>query len=221
MQFFFGLFLADLQNHAPAIEWTNARSWTKYYLAPLLMVLGLYFASYPEEHQEWMPWSHSLHLFSQYLLPEDYDHPRFFTGLGLECITLAIHFSPMLKDLLANRYFLWLGKQSFAVYLIHGTLLRTLLTWMVYGVRTPRPVQNEDGVWQAGEVLKVKSWPMLVVHIPLFFVILYSLAMIWVKYVDSACARWTESLVKYVQREDQNEKLPVVGRKEDGERLPR
>lgn len=127
----------------------------------------------------------------------------------------------MLKDLLANRYFLWLGKQSFAVYLIHGTLLRTLLTWMVYGVRTPRPVQNEDGVWQAGEVLKVKSWPMLVVHIPLFFVILYSLAMIWVKYVDSACARWTESLVKYVQREDQNEKLPVVGRKEDGERLPR
>src|ERR1700722_9878301 len=110
MQFFFGMFLADLSNHAPIQQWSNTRPWTRTILSPILLFIGLFLASYPEDKPGWARWSAWLKQLSTYILPQGFDTPRFFTAFGLELITLSIHFSPRLKDLLSNRYFLWLGK---------------------------------------------------------------------------------------------------------------
>lgn len=192
------MFLADLSNHAPVQKWSSARPWTQKILSPVLLILGLYLASYPEDHAEWSPWSASLKRFSTYILPEGYDTARYFTAYGLELITLSIHFSPRLKDILSNRYFLWLGNHSFGVYLIHGTLIRWVLTWCFYGTKVPAPVQDDKMEWHPGPDLKMRGPFVQAICYPLWFLLLYSLAHLWIEYVDPLCARWTVAIEKYV-----------------------
>ena len=197
MQVFFGMFLADLSNHPPAQQWCSSRSWTRTILTPSLLVLGFFLASYPEYHPEWMPWSSYLQKFSTYILPEGYDTPRYFTGFGLDLIALSIHFSPKLKDLLSNRFFLWLGKNSFPVFLIHGTLIRWLLAWCFYGLTLPQPYQDQEGNWQEAPKLALKGTFTRVFWIPLWFILLYLLAKVWILLVDPLCVRWTAAIERY------------------------
>jgi peptidoglycan/LPS O-acetylase OafA/YrhL len=200
------MFLADLSTHPPVQQWSNSRPWTRTILSPLLLILGLCLASYPEKHHEWSSWSSWLKTLSTYILPEGHDTARFFTGFGLEFITLSIIFSPRLKDLLSNRYFLWLGKQSFGVYLIHGPLLRWILAWCLYGITLPAPVQDEKHEWRPGPNLKLRGPLVQAICIPPWLLLLYALAHLWTKYVDPLCARWTAAIEKYVWANGSNEK---------------
>ncbi|TGO47928.1 hypothetical protein BCON_0258g00070 [Botryotinia convoluta] len=211
MQFFFGTFLSDLSQHPPHIDWLKTVTWPRYYLAPSLIVLGLIFASYPEGKPELQAWSQSLYNLSLWIFPNDPDVPRFYSGLGLELIALGIHFSPLCKDFLANKYLLWFGKNSFAVYLIHGTLLRTLLIWMLYGVSMP-----EDSVDEKGETVRgvlhmcgrFRWYSMLLV----WFVILYAMANAWTKWVDPWCGKVTQRWERYVFEEDGAREVVVDAR---------
>jgi peptidoglycan/LPS O-acetylase OafA/YrhL len=208
MQVFFGMFLADLSNHAATQQWSSTRPWTRTILSPLLLVLGLFLASYPEDHPEWSSWSSRLRRFATYIMPEGHDIPRYYTAFGLELITLSIHFSPRLKDLLSNRYFLWLGKHSFGVYLLHGTLIRWILTWCLFGMTVQAPVQDDHLEWHPGPNLEMRGPIVGVICIPLWFLLLYSLAHLWTEYVDPLCARWTVAIEKYVWAN--HEKLQTV-----------
>ncbi|MCV5073210.1 hypothetical protein OFB51_24735, partial [Escherichia coli] len=64
------------------------------------------------------------------------------------CVAVCIFLSPSLQNLLSHRLLLWLGHHSFAVYLTHGTILRTLGMWIVYGISGQPwvdPGRNADG----------------------------------------------------------------------------
>lgn len=209
------MFLSDLQNHQPAIDWANNRVWTRRYLAPLLLFIGLFIASYPEDHSEYTSWSRALYTFSTWILPEKYDKGRFMTGLGLQVIVMGIHFSPRLKDMLSNKYFLWFGKNSFAVYLIHGMLLRWWLVWACYGITMPQDFKNEKGEMQHGPKLTLKPWPYLVFWIPIWFVAMYSTASMWTKYVDPVCAKWSLAIERYVWKDMAVQPLPTSTKRED------
>lgn len=207
MQLFFGMFLADLSNHTPAVNWSNARPWIRNILSPLLLILGLGLASYPEEQAEWVSWSFHMQKFSAYFLPQGHDIARFYTAFGLELIALSIHFSPTLKDMFSNRYFLWLGKNSFGVYLIHGTLIRWVLAWCLFGVTLPAPRQNEKGEWHAGPNLTMKGPLVRIFWIPLWFVLVYFLGNLWINYVDPMCARWTVAIEQYIWADNEKGQL--------------
>ncbi|ESZ89506.1 hypothetical protein SBOR_10109 [Sclerotinia borealis F-4128] len=201
MQFFFGTFLSDLSQHPPHTQWLTTVTWPRYYLAPALILLGLIFASYPEGKPELQAWSQSLYNLSFWIFPNDPDIPRYYSGLGLDLIALGIHFSPSCKDFLSHRYLLWFGKNSFAVYLIHGTLLRTLLIWMLYGVSMPTETVNEEGEMVKGVLRmggRVRWYTMMLI----WFVILYGLANAWTKWVDPWCGRVTQRWERYVFEED-------------------
>lgn len=198
MQFFFGMFLADLSNNAACQKWANARPWTNTILSPLLLLIGLFFASYPEERPEWSSWSSWTRTFSTYILPEGHDTPRYFTAFGLELISLSIYYSQFLKDLLSNKYFLWLGKHSFGVYLLHGTLIRWILAWFLFGMTVPPPFQDDKQEWHPGPKLEIRGLLVRVICYPLWFLLLYSLAYLWTEYIDPVCARWTVAIEKYV-----------------------
>jgi peptidoglycan/LPS O-acetylase OafA/YrhL len=208
MQFFFGTFLSDLSQHAPHVAWLNARRWPAYFLSPVLILIGLLLASYPEHEPEWMAWSKAMLDLSRYIFPADSETTRFYSGLGLELIALGIHFSPPVKNALSNRYLLWFGKNSFAVYLLHGTLLRTVLVWMLYGFHTPDDIVNEDGSRAPGPNMKVCGRLRWYFWLPIWFVLLYAVANLWTKYVDPLCARLTQRLEDYVF-----EKKPVTQEK--------
>lgn len=212
MQFFFGFFMADLQSlpaAAPAaLSPTRARRFLQLFHAPILLFLGLYLASYPERDAEHLTWSRQLHTIGALILPDGYDIARFYTAWGLELIVLGIHFSPKAKDVLSNQTFLWLGKNSFAVYLIHGALMRTVLTYCLYGFRMPSDVRHEDGSVTPGDKLKLGGTLRMAFWIPIFLVLLYSVAHVWTTRVDPKCAEWTKAIEKYMFKdESQNDGL--------------
>jgi hypothetical protein len=204
MQFFFGTFLSDLSQHAPHVNWVNAREWPSRFLSPILILIGLLLASYPEHNADWMPWSKAMLHMSTWIFPQDPETPRFYSGLGLEFIALGIHFSPPVKNVLSNKYLLWFGKNSFAVYLLHGAILRTVLVWMLFGIKTPANIVKENGEHAPGPNLKICGRLRWYFWLPIWFVILYTVANLWTKHVDPFCARLTQKLEAYVFEEKEN-----------------
>ncbi len=205
MQFFFGAFLSDLYQYAPHIAWANARKWPSRILSPILIFIGFLLASYPEDKPEWMLWSKYMLQISVWIFPPYSNTPRFYTGLGLEFIALGVHFSNPIRNLLSNKYLLWLGKNSFAVYLLHGTLFRTLLVWMLFGIKTPADVILENGVHTRPN-LKICGRFRWYFWLPIWFVILYACANFWTKYVDPFCGWLTQKLEESVFEEKSSQK---------------
>jgi peptidoglycan/LPS O-acetylase OafA/YrhL len=126
-----------------------------------------------------------------------------YTGLGLLFIALGIHFSNHIKTVLSNKYLLWLGKNSFAVYLLHGTLMRTLLTYMYYGISLPPNVTNDKGESVPGPALSISGRVRFWFWLPIWFAITYTAAHFWTKYVDPWCAKLTQRLENYCFEETQ------------------
>ncbi|KAI9052587.1 hypothetical protein LZ554_003930 [Drepanopeziza brunnea f. sp. 'monogermtubi'] len=198
MQFFFGVFLADLSQHPPHQAWVAARTWPGRVLSPVLIFIGLLLASYPEDKAQWMKWSKIMGQTSVYIFPKDNETPRFYSGIGLIFIVLGIHFSNAVKNVLSNKYLLWFGKNSFAVYLLHGSLLRSVMVWMYFGIKTPPDVQGADGKMVPGPNLKICGRVRWYFWMPIWFVMLYWVAYLWTKHVDPLFAKMTEGLVRYV-----------------------
>jgi peptidoglycan/LPS O-acetylase OafA/YrhL len=198
MQFFFGAFLCDLSQHPGHVAWLASRKWPGRVLSPLLIIFGLYLASYPELNPDFMPWSNYMLQTSFLIFPKEAEIPRFYTGIGLLFIALGIHFSTFVKNVLSSQHLLWFGKNSFAVYLLHGTLLRTLLVWMYFGIHTPPDIINEQGQPAPGPPLKLCGRARFWFWLPIWLVILYSIANLWTKHVDPWCARLTQKIEKYV-----------------------
>lgn len=159
-----------------------------------------------------MPWSNLMLKLSDYIFPSSHpDTPRFYTGLGLTFIATGIHFSDSVKQLLSHKYLLWLGKNSFAVYLLHGTLLRTVLVWMQYGIIAPADIQNEDGTVSEGKHLELGGRLRFWFWIPVWFVLQYWVANLWTGWVDPFCARITEGIEKRVfATEDEEKSVPIL-----------
>lgn len=211
MQFFWGVLLADLQNHDGANAFLQDRRRLCRILSFVFLLSGLLIASFPEGKAEWMAWSRIELAILKPILPHDPDFPRFASGIGLELIALGLHFSPRLRDLLSNRYLLWLGKQSFAVYLLHGPLLRWILVWMLYGVSLPADVQNDKGETVPGPALPFPGRTRYIMSLLLWIPLNYAVAVVWTTHVDPWCARVTEKLVNHVlmdKNEKTHQKLP-------------
>lgn len=197
MQFFWGTFIADLQNHPSTTEFISERPHLSKILSGLLIFIGLTFASFPEAHFEWMTWSRMLLDFMQPILPEKPDFPRFASGIGLELISLGILLSPMLQRLLSGRYLLFLGRMSFAVYLLHGPLIKTTLTWMLFGVQVPPDHENDKGEMEITR-LEYPGNLTLIMWQFIWLPMLYCIAHLWMAYVDPWCEMMTNRLVEYV-----------------------
>lgn len=209
IHFFFGAFLCDLSQYTPYLDWIAVRKWPSRVLAPILMLLGLMLASYPESKPEWMAWSNFMTQMAAYIFPPDHpDTPRFYAGIGFTFIALGLQFSDLAKVVLSNKYLLWAGKNSFAVYVLHGTLMRTILVWMLYGIMYIPDMIKEDGTIEAAPYVKMGGQLRWYFWVPVWFVIQYWLANLWTTYVDSFCARVTQNLEKHVFEEEEKSILP-------------
>lgn len=202
MQFFFGAFMADLQNLDPG---TFTRMQTMSSSGPIrtamslfFLAVGLFIASLPDANWEWQPWSAGLLNFLTAILPDKPDYPRFSSGFGLDVIVIGLHLSPTARNILSNRFFRWLGRMSFAVYLLHNQILRSILCWMVYGMSLPAE----------GEPLLTVTNPLRVIMVlPIYFGLTYGAAHLWTTYIDAFCARISERVVAFI-KEDGGEKGP-------------
>ncbi|KAL6854846.1 hypothetical protein ACO1O0_005976 [Amphichorda felina] len=211
MQFFFGAFMADLQNLDPG-TFSKAQSFSggplRAVLSIVFLLVGLFIASLPDGNFEWQAWSEGLKNFLATILPDKPDFPRSSSGLGLDIIVIGLHLSPLARSILSNRFFLWLGRMSFAVYLLHNQILRSVLCWMIYGFEIPG---------EGEPLMAVESTVKIFMCIPFYLALTYGSAYLWTTYVDSFCARISERIVSFI-KEDNGEKssapplLPQHGR---------
>lgn len=209
MQAIYGILLSDLSYHKPLKEWTESHPRGRKMLTIPLTVFGLLIASYPGEHPEWAGWSNVMLQVGHVIFPPEVNIGKRYTALAIDLIILAIFFSPSTKDFLSNRILLWLGKQSFAVYLIHGTMLRVVLCWMLYGIsgqpwEGPEAMTDDQREW-----LPLRPPWVVAISIPVWIGLVYLLAALWTTYVDSFCASLTQKLEKSIFVEDEKAPLPL------------
>jgi hypothetical protein len=169
------------------------------FTSAMAIVIGLYFASYPEEHPEWTRWSNGLTLLGNYMFPKSVEFSRFYAALGVQILAVGIMFNNTAKKLLSNSFFLFMGKLSFPIYLLHAPLIRTVLTYALFGFSVrPSGGKDEQGKDLPPGFRPLASRWVCVFAIPLFYVFLYRVAALWAAYVDPFCGRvmnWFENLV--------------------------
>ena len=77
---------------------------------------------------------------------------------------------------------------------MHNTMIKTVLTWMVYLPSAMNPPRNEKGEEMD---LQRGSTFHIFVAVALFYYILYRLAALWVQYIDPACAKVVNAFTKW------------------------
>lgn len=203
------MLLSDLSYNTTLKSWTENHPYLRRTISAPLAIIGLLIASYPGDHPEWADWSRHMLDVAHYIFPSDVNIGKRYTAVGVDMIILAIFSSPSTKDFLSNRLLLWLGKQSFAVYLIHGTMLRVVLCWMLYGISGQPWEGGEAGTDDEREWLPIRPPWVVGVSIPVWIGLVYACAAAWTAYVDPFCAKMTAKLEKAVFEEDEKDALPL------------
>ncbi|KAK3983974.1 acyltransferase 3 [Cladorrhinum sp. PSN332] len=214
-----GTLLAELAQHRPTQNWiTSHQRLLSFIVAPFLLLVGGYIGSYPQEHEDFAPWSRDLHKFlmnpvedvnqGSFLVPKGSNVHRRTSAFFIMCTAISIFISPFLQKLLSHRLLIWLGHHSFAVYLTHGTILRTVGMWVVYGISGEPWIpagKNEDGSPKPQEFLHPRSRTHKMAAILIFTTLTYIAAWAWMKWVDTACARATQWLERRVFDDEEGE----------------
>ncbi|KAJ5503408.1 Acyltransferase 3 [Penicillium fimorum] len=88
-----------------------------------LFVVGLYFGSSPNIGFKWTPF----YSWLWHITPKTYPEPhRFAQTIGAVLIVFSINHSPDIQKLFTNPFSQYLGKISFAFYVVHGPVLHCL-----------------------------------------------------------------------------------------------
>ena len=193
---FAGILLAEL-NHAEGLTRVARHS---LFLFPPLVAISLLFMSFPSESQHWAPWSMTLFKWYTYIAPENAELMRFWPTVGAQLLCLTIMCSPHLRRFLSHPVFLWLGKISFPLYLLHGTLMRSVLSWLLFAGQNLTPMETErrlppvplpghENAMVGSEAVVIMRYPLpkplvFVAVLPLFFVILGVVCHYWTNNVE-------------------------------------
>ncbi|KAK6383972.1 hypothetical protein LTS17_003264 [Exophiala oligosperma] len=139
---FAGIILAEMS----LVGGAEALSKVSHILSPSSILTGLFLMSYPGGYPDAASWSRRMHAFGVRFLPgESVD--RMYGSLGGIVLVFGIIISPHARWVLSQRPLEWLGKVSFAIYLLHGMLLRTIFAWVLHLGQslTPFVQTGEDG----------------------------------------------------------------------------
>lgn len=182
MNIFVGIFIAELQTDLT----DSATALLPGGLPALIIFIGMLLCCFPQNTPEWMPWSEAMRATMQPMTPQDADLRRYWDSLGASIIMLGIFFSGTARKALSSPLFNYLGRVSFPVYLLHNQMIKTLLTWMVYGRSWWHP--RIDGNGKPMD-LERGPWWQFVIAIPIFYLVLYRLAYWWTLWLDPLCEK--------------------------------
>lgn len=196
MNIYFGALLAELSIDFASSS--NPKNIQVSRLLPcILLIIGLHISGYPEKKPEWTSWSENLARVGHWIFPPGAEYWRFWPTIGAQLVTVAVLLSPLLQKFLSQPSLIWLGSLSFPLYLIHGPLIRSLLSWMLFGWRRPiyfytkKPDGSVDETWE--RIPLPDNW-VFALALPIFFVVLLTIAHFWNIVIDPWCAWATRRL---------------------------
>ena len=206
-----GLMMTELHHSSEVMQYVENRPGFAV-LSSTLIFTGFLCNSYPEDSPEWAPWSAAMGTLGHYIFPRGSELARFFPSIGGQMVCLGVMFNHTAKRLLSSRLPCFMGRHSFAVYLIHAPLIRIVLAWMLFGlsVRPPSPGQDEQGNALGRPYTPLTSKWNLVIGIPIFYWIVYRCAMLWTAYVDPFCGRITNWIEVRMFRPGEAAEKPVA-----------
>ncbi|EEH39894.1 hypothetical protein PAAG_02083 [Paracoccidioides lutzii Pb01] len=196
---FAGMILAELSFHTlPHLTYKSANI-----LPYPFAILGLYLCSYPDQYAEQARWSRQLMHLGMRIFPPGASFGRFWSGLGAQLLCLAIVCSPAMRGALSRPYLLWLGRLSYPIYLLHGTLIRTCLTWLTFGpsvlMWTSNGESYQDGMLDAPPLIPEPTKGILVVALPVFFAVLLAIANAWAVKVEPVFERLAAAFERFAR----------------------
>lgn len=179
------------------------------YFAPPLAILSLFLMSFPGQFQPWAYWSNALLRLADKVAPENIDVGRYWPTIGAQLLSFTIVLSPHMRRMLSHPLLLWLGKISFPLYLLHGSLMRSVLAWMTFQGQTLEEFQEFEGQKSIITLrYPVPSTAMLLVVIPIFMAILLAASYCWVLKVEPWFGWFTDRAQKIMIADD--ERPPVL-----------
>ncbi|KAF2876712.1 acyltransferase family-domain-containing protein [Massariosphaeria phaeospora] len=190
----FGMFVAELHNHYK----DSATSVLPAPVPALMIILGAFMAGYPQDAPHNARWSHLMQTFMHSITVKDSDVRRYWDHIGAATVLLGIFFSRNARRVLTSPVFNFLGRVSFPVYLMHNTMIKSVLTWMVYLPSAMNPPRNEKGEQmdlQRGTTMHI------FIAIGIFFYILYRTAALWVQHIDPLCGNVVNAFTKWAYGE--------------------
>lgn len=163
--------------------------------------------SFPSEYSQDAAWSRFLYDLGTNITPGHSELARFWPGIGAQILCASIMVSQTLRQLLSGELLAYLGGISFSLYLLHGTLMRTVLAWMTFG---PAILSGRDLVPPSGYYAQPgDGWFLLI--LPLFLAFLMAVVHIWSVKVEPIFARATKNLEDLVTGGKESRKSPIVG----------
>ncbi|KAL2053682.1 hypothetical protein ABVK25_005986 [Lepraria finkii] len=178
---FLGIMLAEL-NHS---EIPLALSQFSPLFAPPMVIASLVLMSFPSEFHTWAPWCKFLLEWFYKLSPTNAELSRFWPTIGAQLLILTCVLSPHLRRALSHKYLLWLGKISFPLYLLHGSFMRSLLSWMLFARSKLVEMEERNG----DQTYIVMRYPLpgyttFFIAMPIFFGALFAAAHYWANKVE-------------------------------------
>ncbi|KAK7746555.1 hypothetical protein SLS62_009352 [Diatrype stigma] len=107
----------------------------------LTLTLGVFLSGYPRDGNTETPG----YMWSQYVWPYTAYRRRFWLAVGSILIVAPMAFLPVVQGLFLTRPARYLGRISFALYLVHGLGNRTIGTWITGACWS---IFGHEGDWQ-------------------------------------------------------------------------
>lgn len=176
------------------------------YVSPFVAVFALVLMSYPSENPSAAPWSASMEVFGRTHFG-DVHLDRIFGSIGGVLLLASIMISPHARFCLSTKPFRWLGKVSFAIYLVHGTILRSVFAWVMFFGSELVEIQemvNQSPIYPSEALVSYWRYPMpgafrrvLATVIALVTILLAS--HLWATKVEPLCGTIAELVERLVR----------------------
>ncbi|PGH04866.1 hypothetical protein AJ79_06951 [Helicocarpus griseus UAMH5409] len=217
---FAGMVLAELSSIPQSLPTSKPAAALPY----LLAALGLYLCSYPDQFAEQASWSRHLMHLGSHIFPEGASLGRFWPGLGAQLLCLAIVRCRPMRQALSQPCLLWLGGLSYPIYLLHGTVIRTCLTWLTFGpsVLTRATFDESNNFWTIETpLIPQPNKIILVIALPVFFAVLLAVANYWARSVEPVFERLTNEFERFARTWGARGRYRVHSEKRDEGILPK
>jgi hypothetical protein len=195
-----GIFFAELSYLECVKSFAGKHTIVHKAITITLLIIGLFLLSFPNSHPEWAPWFNPIVEFGKVWYPEGSNQFSITLYAGVFFILGSIMLSTSFQWFLVRPVFLWLGKISFPLYLLHGPLLRSFLCWILYAGEYPKFAEQATPSGSIARVpvnLDLPSGTRLAVCLPIFFAVVLFLSHMWTEKVEPIFASVTKFIEDY------------------------
>ena len=171
-------------------------------LAPPLAIFSLLLMSFTDNSPDKAPWNSALYDFGLKYLPGDTSGAlaRTYGSIGGALLIVSIIVSPYFRWILSRKPLQWLGKVSFAIYLLHGMVLRSVFAWVLFvgAEKVEIREMDADQTWRAHYRFPIPGGLRCGVATIIAFLVIFGASQVWNTKIEPLFGKITLRLEKLV-----------------------